>query len=1020
MGKLDEIIMFMSVAESGTLQAATNQVPAPGFVSACAKKSAVVPMRIALLAAGLALPVFPTIAQDSSPTDPVCAHEPGSGIEYETEPIQFHRNATELCRRRSEMACVSFSPDGRYIATGSGWHGHSPGDLILWDRATREIILRRPYRWGVRAIEFSVDGRRMAVALADKAEILSVPDGCLLGELIGHNEWLDDIAWSGDCSRIATCSLAKAGVVIVWDAATQQRVNTLTGHKDEVFSVDLSPDGKQCVSGGLDGMVRLWDVDSGKELKSWRGPGMISEVEFTHDGQRLAFAPFRGSAKLVDIETDETVELSGHTSGLTYIELSPDGTRAITATREPVEVKLWDAVSGEELATISDHTESAFNCDWSPDGTQFATASWDKTVRLYDVSPLKHVHTFRYLAPGEGEPCDNLAVAYSPDGRWAAVGDANHGVRIRHAADGRVRHVLSDHTDVITSVTFSPDSRLLASSSADGTVRIGCVICGETHYQLNGHDGAVNSVVFAPNGCTLYSAGEDGTVRQWQLPAAVNCPPVLVATGRKHDGPVRSLAISGDGSLLISGGADRSCRLWNASDLTERSTLNGHTTPVSSVVVTPDGHFCASGSEDGTVRVWDTKSGETVRTLKDSDQPITCLALSASGETLASAGPSRQILLWKLATGEMLDRLSGRHAGTITSVAFSPDNRHLISSARDSTVKLWTARRVPKQTSAAGRLPVTAGRVCLTSRVINEGKHLVTFGYDRRVRTWNLQTAELEKELLPKLAGPIVTADVSPDGRRTAISIRDKGVGVFNHDTGEVKPQIDIRLEVRGVSFSPDGTRLAVAGADRMLRVFITESGDEVFQARAAAEINAVAWSPDGRLIAGATGNRQGRSYGRLYVWSSENGEPVGDTGGVFGSGKGLTVAFSPDGKLIAMGQTDRRVTVFQSDGLVPHGVVRLGSPLPPSAVRFLPDSRRLAVGTHLGEVSIWDVNNQQEVRRFSGHAINPENPTERRRIFHLDATPDGRQLISAGVGLDNHAVYAWPITDDAELSWPK
>ena len=304
------------------------------------------------------------------------------------------------------------------------------------------------------------------------------------------------------------------------DALTER--TTLTGHTHSVYSVAFSPNGQTLASGSGDNTLRLWDVNTGTEIKKLIGhTESVYSVAFSPDGQTLASGSWDDTLRLWDVNTGtEIKKLIGHTDSVNSVSFSPDG-QAIVSTSVDQTVRLWDVATGTH-ETLTRHTDDISSLSFSPDGQIIAGGSWDGTVRLWDVNTGRQR---KILIGHKGVVWD---VSFSRDGQTLASGSGDRTLHLWNITTGIQHQILTGHTQGVYSVAFSPDGQTLASGSADRIICLWDVPTGTQRQTLTGHTDTVLSVAFSPDGQTLASGGNDNTIRLWGSAPDVQ-PPALAA-----------------------------------------------------------------------------------------------------------------------------------------------------------------------------------------------------------------------------------------------------------------------------------------------------------------------------------------------------------------------------------------------------------------------------------------------------------------------------------------------------------
>jgi WD40 repeat protein/serine/threonine protein kinase len=519
------------------------------------------------------------------------------------------RAARTIRGHEGPVFVVAFSPDGRRIASGMSTgilDGTVKPEIKIWDTLSgQELGVFRDDHWGEVSLAFSPDGRRVAcvnrwVPAIHLLDATTGREARTLEARVGNGCW--GVAFGPDGSRIATANTD--GTVTLWDAGTGNTIRTYWGHTSTAFSVAFGPDGSRIASAGSDGTVRLWEAETGRELATFRGHRRkVSCVRFHPDGTRLASAsadrtvkfwgtlsggdtltltgyqgfafrvvfspdsrrlisggfgivhendaatgeavatlgPFRGGGvhglalspdgrriatsgehrkdyNLWDAATGQRIAtFRGHADQVQAVAFAPDGGRIASASEDRT-VKIWDAATGQEIRTLRGHGAGVFSVAFSPDGRRLASDSWDSTVKLWDVATGREVRTFRLIVRGYIDPCGN-AIAFRPDGRWIAAASLDGRILVWDVETGQEVHALIGHIGPAIAVAFSPDGRRIASTGEDGVIKLWDAETGDEVFSLKGHRRSVVGVAFSPDGNRIASASTDQTVKIWDASA---------------------------------------------------------------------------------------------------------------------------------------------------------------------------------------------------------------------------------------------------------------------------------------------------------------------------------------------------------------------------------------------------------------------------------------------------------------------------------------------------------------------
>jgi WD40 repeat protein len=283
---------------------------------------------------------------------------------------------------------------------------------------------------------------------------------------------------------------------------------------EAVHSVAFSPDGGLLASGYNDGNIRIWNRLNGQCTVLQGHASIVRSVSFSPDGKFLASGSDDRTIRLWKLADSSYMVFEGHTDCVMSVAFSPDGS-TIASGSDDGSVRLWDVSEGRCTKTLrAIRMQGVWSAAWSPDGATIAVADRSGLIFLCDIS--NEQNTIRAPIFIDGHEGIVTTVAYSPDGRYLASGSFDRTVKLWNVTDLSCAKVFSGHTQC-PSVRFSPSGNILASGSPDGSVRLWSVKAADASSCLRNlkghHTRRVCSVAFSPDGQTLASGCYAGTVR---------------------------------------------------------------------------------------------------------------------------------------------------------------------------------------------------------------------------------------------------------------------------------------------------------------------------------------------------------------------------------------------------------------------------------------------------------------------------------------------------------------------------
>ena len=624
--------------------------------------------------------------------------------------------------------------------------GYDFSNLTIWQADLQNLDLHGVNFTGCKFANCSLTqdfGGIYAIAFSPNRDVFAVGDSsggirlfrledrqpCLY--LKGHleNTFVTSLAFSLDGKFLASTSMDYT--VKLWDIQTGKCLKTLQGHQDWIWTVAFSPNGQTIASGGDDNTIRLWNIDTEDCRVLESDSGWVWGVAFNPEGNIIASAGYDSTIRLWSANTGKCLKiLQGHGDAVWCVAFHPTD-RILASGSADNTVKLWDLKTGDCVATLEGHTREVRSVAFGADGIVIS-GSFDRTTKLWDFSTGKCLKTL------SGHTDGVRVAAIDSNRNILASGDSNQMLKLWDVNTGKCLKTWQGFANWIWTIALSPKGQLLASGSLDKTVKLWDLESGEEIAVLTGHHNWVWSVAFSPDGRILASSSDDESIKIWN----VNTGKCLNTFHLQTNGGVWSVAFSPDGKLLASGSRDGGVRLWDLESEINTRCITGHSNYITNVTFSPDGKYIASCSGDRTIKLWSVETGECLTSIEDNLYKFMSLVFSPDGQMLVSGDELENLQLWDIQTGKCIQNFPG-HTDTVWAIAFL-NERTFASGSVDETIRLWdldTGKCLKILTGHTGWVRAIA---------FTPEQTLVSSSTDGTIRQWDLDTGQTRKLLRSK------------------------------------------------------------------------------------------------------------------------------------------------------------------------------------------------------------------------------------------------------------------------------
>jgi WD40 repeat protein/serine/threonine protein kinase len=605
----------------------------------------------------------------------------------------------------------------------------------------------QPFVGPIHALILAPDGRRALVGGIFGMNLVDLETAQIIHRLEDHDQgpiWFGCTAMSPDGKSALSFGNSRRHKVRLWDLTTGQELRSLDSPQDNFSALAFARNGREVYTASSEGMLRVWDKQSGKQIRSIR-TGLSAQPTFSSDGRLALFSPFGKGLFIWDMEKGRPIQ---HIPGLDLAQgyvCSPDRRLAAGFSQGAHDkaFQLLDLLSGRERFQFPEHPDTIICAAFSPDGRRVAMGARERAARpitgLLRVWETKTGKAVKHV--------DNLerpvtALAFSPDGR-----------RLFGAVEDSIRtwDLEGSPSVVVSPPMVQPDSPPLLVPWE-----------GNHPVMIYGNVKTLGTFTVAPDGRRGLVAGPNGLI---VLDMETGKPIRSLQTAGTNPLEILKLAWSPDGKYGLSCTNKGKLQLWNLSTGQEGPSFEGLPGPGCGLGFSRNGREVYCGSSENInswVRVWDSQSGKQIRTVRGS---VFTAAFSADGRRgMLSDNTGAGLYVWDMETNTEIQHIAGVKPSFL---ACSPDGQigTTYDSSGPSIVRVWDLISGKER----AQFPVPKGWRCSTFSA--DGRRLVIGGsnYGGVSTTW-LRICDVDNGKVVKqvdnLNGLITTVALSPDQRR--------------------------------------------------------------------------------------------------------------------------------------------------------------------------------------------------------------------------------------------------------------
>lgn len=615
------------------------------------------------------------------------------------------------------------------------------------------------------------------------------------------------------------------------------------GHELAVVAIAASPDSNYVVTGSRDKSAKLWELSTGREVRSFLGHDYsVTSVDVSSDGKYLLTGSNDETARLWEMETGKEVfSVNPVHEQIKHVAISPDMKFFVTAALR-FNVHVYDFKSRKKIREFEVSPESNRNgvdVAISPDSKWIAFGEDNRIVNVYRTSDWQKVYTFEY-GSGWCGGCSTFC-NFSSDSQSLVMVSHNGSAKKYDLNSGKLVNQYADGLRDPSSISISPDNKKVVLVLKDEIVAWD----NETGKELQRFKPSVenmNEAVFTNNSKQLLITSDNNTTIVWDFEKQKAVQSLSGFLNLRDKGGITydpnfiwdmqiakyvrfkgNLLITNDGKTLIKGKFGAKVKQWDIATGKNVMDFVGHDKAVLCYELSKDNKRLVTGGGDGKIILWDVETGDTIRTIKAHREPILDIHFNSDETKVVASSWDARLITWDLNNRRPINFFDFENNAALN-IQWGQGDLYVFT-GQSKEIKMWEL-----DSKTAVRDFVGHSDVISSLRLSMDKQQLLSASWDGSIRLWNVGTGLMERKMVGH-RGAVHVAIFSSDGKNVYSAGADRQIRVWDLASAKVIRTFDgHKAEVTSLLFSPDNKMLISNSVDGATKFWDLSSGKEFFE----------------------------------------------------------------------------------------------------------------------------------------------------------------------------------------------